>query len=366
MPYVAYTIMGKGGVVAVLVMLFQAITSAMSSGAFLHHHPFQYRVSNALLLEIVAVTSLVTYDFYRSYVDPGATGKQLLFVSHIAVVGFGLVTAAIAIGLVYAGTSVSFIVTAIGIIIDGKVSIILGVISVLKSAGAVIPSACTLFWRKQSRHAVIWVPLLSSVASISTWVGVAYHQYGFVSIDSLSAFVPTVAGNMLALLAPVVLTPLITYIRPEDYDFEKFKELRQVDDTAFFEASSLHVATQTADEKTEEALEHHELIKQQLLQARNIALALALFIAISMTILWPIPMYSSGYVFSKPFFTGWVVVTFVWGFFGAITITCVPLWESRKDILLFFRVLLTGEWGSKEESDGQSVADVVPALEKQA
>lgn len=32
MPYTAYTIMGKGGVIAVLLMVFQAITSAMSSG----------------------------------------------------------------------------------------------------------------------------------------------------------------------------------------------------------------------------------------------------------------------------------------------------------------------------------------------
>lgn len=41
MPYVAYAILGKGGVVAVLLMLFQAITSALSSGetrrAFIDH-----------------------------------------------------------------------------------------------------------------------------------------------------------------------------------------------------------------------------------------------------------------------------------------------------------------------------------------
>lgn len=73
-----------------------------------------------LATETVAVTSLVTYEFYRSYINPEATGKQLVFVSHIAVVAFGLIAAAIAVGLVYAGTSVSFIVTAIGIVIDGK------------------------------------------------------------------------------------------------------------------------------------------------------------------------------------------------------------------------------------------------------
>lgn len=75
------------------------------------------------MAETVAVTSLVTYDFYRSYINPNATGKQLIFVSHIAVVAFALVAASISVGLVYAGTSVTFIVTAIGIIIDGKFSI---------------------------------------------------------------------------------------------------------------------------------------------------------------------------------------------------------------------------------------------------
>ncbi|EMR69131.1 putative urea active transporter protein [Eutypa lata UCREL1] len=256
MPYVAYTIMGKGGVIAVLLMVFQAITSAMSS-------------------ETVAVTSLVTYDFYRSYINPEATGKQLVFVSHIAVVAFGLIAAAIAVGLVYAGTSVSFIVTAIGIVIDG----------------AVIPSACTLCWRKQNKYAVTLVPLLSSIASIGTWIGVAYHRSGVISIATLSDFIPTVAGNMLALLAPVVLTPLITYIKPEDYDFEKFKELKQVDDTAFaIDIKDGNPAIKSAVERTEAELQNHEAIERQLLKARNIALGLALFIAISMTILWPIPI----------------------------------------------------------------------------
>lgn len=219
------------------------------------------------------------------------------------------------------------------------------------SLGAVIPSACTLFWKKQSKYAVTLVPLLSSIASIGTWIGVAYKRSGVVSIASLSDFIPTVAGNMLALLAPVVLTPLITYIKPEDYDFEKFKELKQVDDTGFAtDIKDGNLPIKSAVERTEEELQNHEAIEKQLLNARNIALGLALFIAISMTILWPIPMYASSYVFSKIFFTGWIVVTFIWAFFGAITITCVPLWESRKDILLFFRLVLGGQRSIRDDS----------------
>ena len=69
------------------------------------------------------------------------------------------------------------------------------------------------------------MPIISSLASISTWIGVAYHRDGAVNLTTLSDFVPTVAGNMLALTAPIVLTPLITYLKPENYDFEQFKDL---------------------------------------------------------------------------------------------------------------------------------------------
>ncbi|KAM0818612.1 putative urea active transporter protein [Seiridium cardinale] len=282
-----------------------------------------------LIEETVVVTRLVTFDFYRSYIHPEATGKQLIFVSHIAAVAFGLIAAAISVGLVYAGTSVAFIVAAIAIVIDG----------------AVIPSAFTLFRMKQSKYAVTLVPLLSSVASIGTWIGVVYHRSGVISIATRSGFILTVAKkNLLALLAPVELTPLITYIKLENYDFEKFKELKQVDDTAFaIDIKDGHLPIKTAMERTEEELQNHEAMETEPLSAMNIALGLGLFIAISTTILWPIPIYGSSYVFSKNLFAGWIVVTSIWAFFGAITITYVPLWESRKQISLFFQSVLSGQ-----------------------
>lgn len=75
------------------------------------------------------MTSLITYDFYRAYIKPEATGKELIFVSHIAVVVYSVVVACVAVGLCYANFSVSFIVTAIGIIIDGENSLFVFMIS---------------------------------------------------------------------------------------------------------------------------------------------------------------------------------------------------------------------------------------------
>lgn len=41
-------------------------------------------------------------------------------------------------------------------------------------------------------------------------------------------------------------------------------------------------------------------------------------------------------VFSRDFFTGWVVVLFIWAFFAAIIITCTPIIESWKGLVSFF------------------------------
>lgn len=89
---------------------------------------------------------------------------------------------------------------------------------------------------------------------------------------------------MLALTAPIILTPLITYLKPENYDFEKFKELQQVDDSGFdVKAQTEGVAVKTAQERTEAELVNLQGIEEELYVARNWALGAALFIAISLT-----------------------------------------------------------------------------------
>lgn len=89
---------------------------------------------------------------------------------------------------------------------------------------------------------------------------------------------------MLALTAPIILTPLITYLKPENYDFEKFKELQQVDDSGFdVKAQTEGVAVKTAQERTEAELVNLQGIEKELYVARNYALGAALFIAVSLT-----------------------------------------------------------------------------------
>lgn len=69
--FAAETLMGKGGAVALLVVLFMAVTSCASA-------------------ELIAVSSLLTFDVYKEYISPNAEPKQLVFVSHIMICVFGL------------------------------------------------------------------------------------------------------------------------------------------------------------------------------------------------------------------------------------------------------------------------------------
>lgn len=310
MPYAAITLMGNGGAVAILLLIFMAVTSAMSS-------------------ETVATTALVTYNVYQAYVKPSATGKQLLHFSHFITVGFAIFCSSIAVAFNHGGFSVGFLITAIGIFVDS----------------AIVPMACTIMWKKQSRLAAFVVPLANSAAGIIAWFLTAWTHFGSISIETLNQNLPLVAGNIMALTGPIILTPLLSYLSPDNFDWQIFKdEIKRGDDehvTVNGQAVSIdspEAAAVLAEEKEEEKENDKILVK-----ARNRSFFLALFLTISLVILWPIPMYASGYVFSSPFFTGWAVVLFLWAFFAAGVITIMPIWEGRLSMYLVFKRLFGGK-----------------------
>lgn len=86
LPYAALALLGKGGGAAVLLLVFMAVTSAMSA-------------------ELIAVSSIFTYDVYATYINPGASGRRLIWTSHMVCAVFALVLAAFSTGLHYAGIS---------------------------------------------------------------------------------------------------------------------------------------------------------------------------------------------------------------------------------------------------------------------
>ncbi|KAI0595332.1 Sodium:solute symporter family-domain-containing protein [Biscogniauxia sp. FL1348] len=329
MPFAAVALLGSGGAVGILIMMFMAVTSAMSS-------------------ETVATAALCTYDIYKSYVNPDADSKRLVRVSHGVIVLFGVGVAAVSVGFNHAGLSVNYLITAIGIFVDS----------------AIVPMACTIMWKKQSLAAVLIAPVVSSCAAIAAWLATAYTHYGEVTIASTSQNLPLVAGNMMSLCGPIVLTPLITYVRPQNFDWEVLKRIKMdagAVDGRHEDKNGGSPALDSVAERKSEA---------KLLAARKWATIASVALTLSFLVLWPIPMYGTKYVFTPGFFTGWVVVVFLWAFFASIVITGLPIWEGWPTIVRFFGLTATKEAraeaiegvlqrGEIEEVDSREKADIV-------
>lgn len=84
------------------------------------------------------------------------------------------------------------------------------------------------------------------------------------------------------------------------------------------------------------------------------------------------PMYGSGYVFSKKFFTGWITVGIIWIFCSFIGVGLFPVFEGRKTLAHTFKSIFQDIVGGRRvaasraeliHADSHTSGDVTP-LEK--
>ncbi|KAG7749792.1 hypothetical protein KL912_001793 [Ogataea haglerorum] len=315
LPSAAVAMMGKGGAVAALIVVFMAVTSASSA-------------------EFIAVSSIFSYDIYKGYINPQASGKTLILTSHASVIVFSLVMSGFATGLYYAGISMGYLYELMGIIISS----------------AVFPATLTLLSRKQNVQAVVWSPILGTAFAIMSWLVCTKKKFGSITVDTTFEDDAMLTGNVVALLSPLIFVPILTFaFGPQNFDWEILKTIKRVDETeeiieatepvtdTEFQPVKSHVTAVAHDiyeqRKATAAAEEEELLRK----ASKIAGFTCLFMAISLLVLWPMPMYGSKYIFSKKFFTGWVTVGIIWLFISAFIVIIYPLWEGRHGIYVSMR-----------------------------
>lgn len=165
------------------------------------------------------------------------------------------------------------------------------------------------------------------------------------------------AGNVAALLSPFLYIPLLTYIfGPDNYDYESMKQIRKGDDHDVAEAA--HVDIERIPDNI--PVSEEEMYTKKLRQASRIAWTLTISLTIILLVLWPMPLYGTGYVFSKEFFTGWCVVGILWLFFSAGCVGLYPLWEGRKSMARTSKGIwksLTGR-GKASGQDGREITGI--------
>ncbi|QKX53391.1 uncharacterized protein TRUGW13939_00470 [Talaromyces rugulosus] len=303
LPYAAVQLMGYGGAVATTLMVFMAVTSAFSA-------------------QLIAVSSVFTYDIYQAYIKPSAKGQNLVWMSHMACVVYALIMAGFATGLYYAGIGMGYLYLLMGVIISA----------------AVIPGSLTLLWKGQNWVAAALSPPLGLAVALIAWLVTAKSLYGELTVATTGQNYPMLAGNVAALLSPLIFIPILTLIfGQQNYDYESMRNIRKVDDSDV--AAAAHVDLEMIPGETSHPEDMTATEKQKLDKAAFWARTLTVIMTLCLLILWPMPMYGSGYVFSKKFFTGWVVVGILWLFCTAFGVVLFPLYEGRASIVRVVRMM---------------------------
>lgn len=205
-------------------------------------------------------------------------------------------------------------------------------------SSAVLPATLTLMWSGQNKWAATLSPPLGLACSLITWLVVAKKQGGTLSVATLGANNPMLAGNVVALLSPCIFIPVLTLIFGLDhYDWASMGAIRKGDDHDLAADAGVDLELVPGATNVSEAEMAEET--RMLNRASVIAKTMTLILTISLLVLWPIPMYASSYVFSQKFFTGWVVVGIMWLFFSLFCVGIYPLWEGRHSMAHTFTAI---------------------------
>ncbi|ETS83521.1 hypothetical protein PFICI_05397 [Pestalotiopsis fici W106-1] len=276
LPYVTQAVAGQAGCVAILLTIFMASTSIASA-------------------QMIATSSIISFDIYGTYINMNASNQQLIRWSHLGVILTSIVISTLATAFHYGGVDMSWLLYAIGNVVNP----------------GVFPTCFTLFWKGQTRMAAIASPIVGIICSFSVWFGTAYAYYGEVSITSTGGTMPCLFGCVTGFLVPLPVSVAISLAQPESFDWNIFQKIKRVQTNGDTNVSW------SSPERV-----------QYMKKMRWWAAFWSVLTITGHALLWPLPMYGAKMVFSKNFFTAWMVVAFVYLWFTLIVSNVYPILDG--------------------------------------
>ncbi|THU93389.1 Na+/solute symporter [Dendrothele bispora CBS 962.96] len=320
-PAAATVIMGKGGAVAVLLVVFMAVTSAASA-------------------ELIGVSSLFSYDIYRTYFRPNAKGPEIVRVSHYFICFWAVWMGCWAVILNKAGVDLGWLFYVQGVVLSP----------------AVIPIGLTVAWSKLNKPAVILGPVIGAVLGMMAWMIGCWKIYGSITITNLANPYSAVCSGLTGLLFSGIITISLSLIWPASYDFSGTRAIANLDSDVGPDSSSSADASDQDNASEKEKVKDPEaciekstspviapedgvrladgsIISRASLKEgfKRAAIYSSLLTAI-VTIIVPLPMFFSHYVYSKSFYMFWTSVSIIWVLLSGFFSVLLPIWESRKEI----------------------------------
>jgi len=309
-PAVAVHLFGQFGAVMMATMLFMAITSTGSA-------------------ESIAVSSLVAYDIYKVYINPKATGSQILLVSRVMVVVFGLTMGGLSCILnQIPGINLGWVYNFMGIVIGS----------------AVVPLWYCLTWKNANAAGAIAGAWIGQVLAIIAWLVVAQIEHSAINVDTLGTLNCQMAGCITAIVSSGLIHTLWSLAAPQNYDWESMGKIEMLEDD-------------------QRGLDPAEFSEEFLVGALKWVKKWGYGFTIVMVFIWPVLSFPAG-VFSRSYWSMWVFISLVWGFVATVVIIALPLYES-SDALLGVLFALVGQKYKKSSEGSASTEPTKPEAESQ-
>ncbi|KAM5537057.1 hypothetical protein V8D89_009203 [Ganoderma adspersum] len=317
-PAAAAAILGKSGAAALLIVLFLAVTSATSA-------------------ELIAVSSILTYDVYKKYFNPKATEDQILRVSHAMVALFAIVMGILGLIFFYIGISMGWLYEFMGVVLGS----------------AVVPIAMCVTWSKANKWGCIGGAVAGFCTGVIAWlVTTSALNGGELTVTTTGGDLEMLAGNLASIGVGGIVTVVVSLIWPENFDFETTRAINRPAHGPDPDSPVGHSAEGSLDEKKRESAavsleptseddfadeEEKELDPIALNRAFSIAAWASVILTLIMLIIIPLPLFFAQTVFGVGGLTAWVVIGMIWAFCSAIAVVLYPLYESREALLVICR-----------------------------
>ncbi|SOV03365.1 dur3 urea permease 3 (dur3-3) [Ustilago sp. UG-2017a] len=311
-PAAGVALAGTGGAVAILIILFLAVTSASSA-------------------QQVAVASVLTFDVYKPYIRPNASKREIFIMSHAGVLIWAVVMSLFGTIFHYAGISLGWLYLAQGIII----------------APAVVPIFCGLVWKRTNKLACIVAMMVGIVCGVVTWLVTASCLYNQVSVATTGKDYPTLAGNVVSLGVSAIITVVGSLLRPETEDhFVLTRSINAPEDVVERMAANSGLASPSTldaekstfeSEKVAYTLETVDYVKAAGLDADELRKTLRfttwVSVAACFTLCVLIPAcLASRKVWNSTGLAAYIWLGFIWLVWTTLAVGVLPIWESRHEL----------------------------------
>src|ERR1700749_3973534 len=114
-------------------------------------------------------------------------------------------------------------------------------------------------WKDQNWQAAAGAPVLGFICALIAWLVTAKRECGVLNVDCTGSNNPMLAGNVTALLSPIIFIPILTFaFGRQNYNWESMRMIRKGDDSEIIRRASVdseiqhEIAARTAEQDAAE------------------------------------------------------------------------------------------------------------------